>query len=116
MTRAFGDIRAEIETHFLPRGKVVTMAIGPIFEARWLAPRLSSFRKEEITIAVSNMVLQVALRGQGVSLGIFAFVQKEVDAGLLIKPFDIDLRPPRSFHLLSKSGSQRTAPVAAVMK
>jgi LysR family glycine cleavage system transcriptional activator len=213
VTRAFDDIRAEIETRLLPRGNVVTMAVGPIFGARWLVPRLASFRKahpkidlvlrdgpritdatmmsshlavdwgtgdwsgldshqllgisyspvlnpallaergamreprdlmrfpiihqrdrsewqawldragcpqlktkEEMTITDSNMVLQAALSGQGVSLGIFPFVQKEVDAGLLVKPFDIDLHPSRSFYLLSKAGSQRTPQVAAVMK
>jgi LysR family glycine cleavage system transcriptional activator len=72
--------------------------------------------KEEMTITDSNMVLQAALSGQGVSLGIFPFVQKEVDAGLLVKPFDIDLHPSRLFYLLSKAGSQRTPQVAAVMK
>jgi LysR family glycine cleavage system transcriptional activator len=213
VTRAFDDIRAEIETRLYPRGKVVTLAVGPIFGARWLVPRLASFCKahpkidlvlrdgpritdatmmsthlavdwgmgdwsgldshqlldvsyapvlsrallaeregiseprdlmrypiihqrdrsewqawfdragcpqikarEEVTITDSNMVLQAALSGQGVVLGIFPFVQAEVDAGLLIKPFDIDLHPSRSFYLLSKTGSQRTAQVAAVMK
>jgi LysR family glycine cleavage system transcriptional activator len=212
VTRAFDDIRAEIETHLHPSRKVVTLAVGPIFGARWLVPRLARFRlhhpridlvlrdspritdaammsthlavdwgtgnwsgldshplmnityapvlspdllaergtladpcdldrfpiihqrdrsewrawfalagcadlvtPEETMITDSNMVIQAALCGQGVSLGIFPFVQAEVDAGRLVKPFDLDLRPARSFYLLSKPGNHRTAEVAAVM-
>lgn len=43
MSRAFDDIRAEVETHIASNRKTVTLAVGPIFGARWLIPRLSKF-------------------------------------------------------------------------
>jgi LysR family glycine cleavage system transcriptional activator len=43
MSRAFDDIRAEVETHISTNRKTVTLAVGPIFGARWLIPRLSKF-------------------------------------------------------------------------
>ncbi|MEH6359381.1 MAG: LysR substrate-binding domain-containing protein [Amylibacter sp.] len=213
VTRSFDDIRAEIETHIHQSRKVVTLAVGPIFGARWLLPRLARFRvkhrnidlilrdspritdaammsthlavdwgtgnwsgldshhlldityapvlsdallaergglreprdlacypiihqrdrsewvawfahagcadiamSEEITITDTNMVMQAAIDGQGVSLGIFPLVQADLDADRLVKPFDLDLKPERAFYLLSKSSSERTAEVAVVMQ
>lgn len=46
LSRAFDDIRAEVETHSGASRKTVTIAVGPIFGARWLGPRLSRFAKE----------------------------------------------------------------------
>ena len=43
ISRAFDDIRAEVETHISSNRKTVTLAVGPIFGARWLMPRLSKF-------------------------------------------------------------------------
>ena len=43
LSRAFEDIRAEVETHISSNRKTVTLAVGPIFGARWLIPRLSKF-------------------------------------------------------------------------
>ena len=43
MSRAFDDIRAEVETHISSNRKTVTLAVGPIFGARWLIPRLRKF-------------------------------------------------------------------------
>jgi LysR family glycine cleavage system transcriptional activator len=213
LTKAFNDIRAEIETRGQSNRKTVTLAVGPIFGTRWLVPRLAQFHrdlpnidlvvhdspritdavmmsthlavdwgtgnwsgldsrhlldityapvlstalmaergqvtrpedltgfpiihqrdhsewtawfakvgcaglplKEEITITDTNTVIQAALDGQGVALGIFPFVNGELEAGRLVKPFDIELKPTRSFFLLSKPGSERTGEVAAVMR
>jgi LysR family glycine cleavage system transcriptional activator len=41
--RAFDDIRFEVEAHISTLRKTVTLAVGPIFGARWLIPRLSRF-------------------------------------------------------------------------
>lgn len=211
MTRAFDEIRAEVEVHMNPARKSVTLAVGPIFGSRWLVPRLASFRKKhpqidlvlhespritdaammtshlavdwgtgdwsglnsrklfdityspvvradviesrggltepadlvrfplihqrdksewsawfklagvadfvpvaETTIRDSNLVLQAALDGQGVSLGVFPFVEKDVESGALVKPFEIDLIPERSFYLLSRPSSPRTREVSVV--
>ena len=72
--------------------------------------------KEEITITDTNTVMHAALEGQGVCLGIFPFVQGELDAGRLAKPFDIELKPSRSFYLLAKPGSARSHDVASVIR
>jgi LysR family glycine cleavage system transcriptional activator len=72
--------------------------------------------KEEITITDTNMVMQAALEGQGVSLGTFPFVDRELKAGKLVKPFDIELKPTRSFYLLAKPSSERTPEVASVIR
>jgi LysR family glycine cleavage system transcriptional activator len=43
VSRAFDDIRLEVEAHIPTLRKTVTLAVGPIFGARWLIPRLSRF-------------------------------------------------------------------------
>lgn len=43
ISRAFDDIRAEVESHISSMRKTVHLAVGPIFGARWLIPRLSKF-------------------------------------------------------------------------
>ncbi len=50
MSRAFDDIRAEVETHISSNRKTVTLAVGPIFGSRWLIPRLSKFYRLNPTI------------------------------------------------------------------
>lgn len=211
VTRAFDDIRAEVESHMNPAFKTVTLAVGPIFGSRWLVPRLAKFRtayprielvlhespritdaammtshlavdwgtgdwsglnsqklldityspvvradlvdacggvKEpsdlariplihqrdksewsawfklagvtdlqpvaETTIRDSNLVLQAVLDGQGAALGVFPFVKNDVETTRLLKPFDIDLIPQRSFYLLSRPSSPRTREVSNV--
>jgi LysR family glycine cleavage system transcriptional activator len=213
LTKAFDDIRAEVEAFGQSTRKTVTLAVGPIFGTRWLVPRLAQFRsdlpnielilhespritdavmmgthlavdwgegswsglqnyhlmdityapvlskalmaergglkspknlarysiihqrdrsewaawltlagcagltlKEEITITDTNTVMHATLEGQGVSLGIFPFVDKELKAGKLVKPFDIELKPTRSFYLLAKPSSERTPEVASVIR
>ena len=213
LTKAFDDIRAEVEVYGQSTRKTVTLAVGPIFGTRWLVPRLAQFRsdlpnielilhdspritdavmmgthlavdwgegswsglqnyhlmdityapvlskalmaergglkspknlarysiihqrdrsewaawlaragcagltlKEEITITDTNTVMHAALEGQGVSLGIFPFFDQELKAGKLVKPFDIELKPTRSFYLLAKPSSERTPEVASVIR
>ena len=60
--------------------------------------------------------MHATLEGPGVSLGIFPFVDKELKAGKLVKPFDIELKPTRSFYLLAKPSSERTPEVASVIR
>ena len=68
----------------------------------------------ETTIRDSNLVLQAALDGQGAALGVFPFVKNDVHSARLLKPFDIDLIPHRSFYLLSRPSSPRTREVSVV--
>jgi LysR family glycine cleavage system transcriptional activator len=42
-------------------------------------------------------------------------VSADVEAGHLVKPFDIELVPERSFHLLSRPNSPRTREVSVVL-
>lgn len=211
LSRAFDDIRKEIEGHIEASPQSVTLAVGPIFGSRWLIPRLNRFRRqhskielvlqhgpritgaesmqtpiavdwgtgdwtgldavqlldivyipvaspglirehgglgrpsdlarypiihqqdrtewhawleragvpdirfaEETVIIDSNAVTQAAIDGQGVALGIFPFIQIEVDRGLLVRPFDIELAPARSYFLLTRSGARDSREVAAV--
>ena len=46
LTRAFDDIRNEVEQHVIPSRWTVSIAVGPIFGSRWLGPRLARFGKE----------------------------------------------------------------------
>lgn len=45
LTSAFTDIRGEIDKNIAPRRQTVTIAVGPIFGSRWLAPRLARFAR-----------------------------------------------------------------------
>jgi LysR family glycine cleavage system transcriptional activator len=69
---------------------------------------------EEMIIEDSNVATQAALLGQGVALGIFPFVQEDVDAGRLTCPFDCRLAPAKSYHLLTRPGARQRPEIAAV--
>ena len=209
--QSFDAISDEIEAHIAVSKKPVTLAVGPIFGARWLIPRLSLFRNrypgielilhhgpritsatnmttavavdwgygdwagldavrlfdiryvpvvspallrdrgklcsledltrfpilhqhdrsewtawlelaglpkltfaEETVIEDSNVVTQAAIDGQGVALGIFPFVEKEVDSGVLLRPFEVELAPARSFFLLTRPDAQKSREISAV--
>ncbi|MDH5454049.1 MAG: LysR substrate-binding domain-containing protein, partial [Paracoccaceae bacterium] len=56
---------------------------------------------------------QAALEGQGVALGVFPFMQAEIDAGRLVRPFDIDLNPERAYHLLTRPNARETPEIRA---
>ena len=68
---------------------------------------------EETIVTDSNMVAQAALEGQGVALGVFPFMQAEIDAGRLVRPFDIDLNPERAYHLLTRPNARETPQIRA---
>lgn len=61
---------------------------------------------DRATIVDSNVVIQAAIDGQGMALGIFPFCQSDLDAGRLVKPFEVNLSPTRSFHLLTRPGAR----------
>lgn len=68
----------------------------------------------ETVIVDSNVVTQAAIDGQGVALGIFPFIQSEIEQGRLVRPFATDLRPRRAFHLLTRGGVRAAPEVDAV--
>jgi LysR family glycine cleavage system transcriptional activator len=69
---------------------------------------------DETIIEDSNIAMQAALAGQGVALGSFPFVQDEVDAGRLVKPFAYELTPLRCYFVLTRPGGRRQPEVKAV--
>ncbi|MCF8159752.1 MAG: LysR family transcriptional regulator [Polaromonas sp.] len=50
LSRAFDDIRAEVDVHVMTNRRTVTLAVGPIFGSRWLIPRLSRFYRQNPAI------------------------------------------------------------------
>jgi len=62
----------------------------------------------------ANIAVQAAMDSQGVALGTFPFLSSEVNEGRLLKPFDLDLQPARSYNLLVRHGARRNAEVDAV--
>lgn len=46
MSRAFDEIRTEVESHITKTRRTVTLAVGPIFGSRWLIPRLDRFYRQ----------------------------------------------------------------------
>jgi LysR family glycine cleavage system transcriptional activator len=69
---------------------------------------------EETIIEDSNIATQAAVAGQGVALGIFPFVQDDVDAGRLVKPFAAEMAPTRAYYILTRPGARRRPEIAAV--
>ena len=69
---------------------------------------------DETIIEDSNIVMQAVIGGQGVALGSFPFVQDEIDAGRLIKPFMDELSPVRCYYVLTRPGARRQPVVKSV--
>ncbi len=211
LTRAFQDIHEEMERHLAAPRSRISIAVGPIFGARWLGPRLARFSRDnpgidlvvqqgtrisgvrqmetdlvvdwgigkwqgldetrllearyspiispelarqsgplthpsqlaslpilhqhdhtewqnwfelagcrgiriehELTIVDANTVQRAVKDGQGVALGVFPFMDSDVAEGVLIKPFDIDLRPTRAYHLLERPEARRNRAIRTV--
>jgi LysR family glycine cleavage system transcriptional activator len=47
VSRAFDDIKVEIESQITMAKKTVTLEVGPIFASRWLIPKLNRFRRQQ---------------------------------------------------------------------
>lgn len=211
LSGAFDEIRAEVDRQLTAARRTVTIAVGPIFGARWLGPRLARFAREhpeielavrhgpriagaaemgtdlavdwgegawrgldavrllevryspvaspsliarhggldtpaalaglpvihqhdrsewrnwfalagcgafspssEIVVEDANMVDRAVADGQGVALGVFPFMEEDVQSGRLVKPFEIDLTPARAFFLLSRPGARERAALRTV--
>jgi DNA-binding transcriptional LysR family regulator len=48
----------------------------------------------------TNLVLQTALNGQGVVLGILPFVEEDISEGRLLRPFDLAVDPGQAYYLI----------------
>ncbi|NOD95076.1 LysR family transcriptional regulator [Ruegeria sp. HKCCD4884] len=56
-----------------------------------------------VIIDDSSVLLRAVLSGQGVSLGLLPLIEVELQSGQLIRPFDNDFAPSRSYHLVYPS-------------
>jgi LysR family glycine cleavage system transcriptional activator len=69
---------------------------------------------QETTILDTNVVMQAAIDGGGVALGVFPFIDGDVADGRLIRPFDVDLYPTRAYHLLTRPKARATPEIRTV--
>jgi len=69
---------------------------------------------EGTVIDDSNLVLQAALSGQGVALGVLPFVQADIAEGRLARPFELSIKPKESYYLIYRKGSIRKPEVKTV--
>lgn len=58
-----------------------------------------------VVIDDANVLLQAVLSGQGVSLALLPLIDTELKTGQLIRLFDEDFMPSRSYHLVYPSGT-----------
>jgi LysR family glycine cleavage system transcriptional activator len=63
-----------------------------------------------------NVMLQAAVEGHGVGLSFTALAERELDAGQLVKPFELQLLPDAFYYVISPLPSADLAKVAAVRK
>ncbi len=62
----------------------------------------------------ANLVLQAALDGQGVALGILPFVQEELANGRLARAFELSIEPDQAYYLLYRNDRLEKAAVKTV--
>jgi LysR family glycine cleavage system transcriptional activator len=62
----------------------------------------------------ANVLLQAALAGQGAALGIVPFIEDELSAGRLIRPFDLAIDPGEAYYLITPEGALDRAAVGLV--
>ena len=60
-----------------------------------------------IIIDDTNVLIQAALNGQGIALGSTLFVQEYLDAGRLVRPFDVDLKSEEAYYIVCPRGHLR---------
>ena len=62
----------------------------------------------------ANLVLQTALDGQGTALGILPFVEMDIQAGRLQRPFDLEIDPGKAYYLIHRPHAAEASAVARV--
>ena len=62
----------------------------------------------------ANLVLQTALDGQGVALGILPFIVQDLAGGRLLRPFELAIDPGKAYYLIYRKHSLDKRAVAAV--
>ena len=69
---------------------------------------------EGTVIDDSNLVLQAALSGQGVALGVLPFVEADIAEGRLVRPFELAVKPEEAYCLIYRKSSIKKPEVKAV--
>ena len=69
---------------------------------------------EGTVIDDSNLVLQAALSGQGVALGVLPFVEADIAEGRLVRSFELAVKPEEAYYLIYRNGSLRKAEVGVL--
>ena len=67
-----------------------------------------------IVIDDTNLVLQAALDGQGIALGILPFIEEDLRAGNLLRPFELAIDPGLAYYLIGRKSSIRKNSVKLV--
>jgi LysR family glycine cleavage system transcriptional activator len=62
----------------------------------------------------ANLVLQTTLDGQGVALGILPFIDSDLAAGRLLRPFELAIDPGKAYYLIYRDSSLDKAAVNSV--
>ncbi len=60
-----------------------------------------------VVIDDSSVLLQAVLSGQGISLGLLSLVESEIKSGQLVRLFNDDFQPSRSYHLVYPSDAMK---------
>jgi len=85
--------------------------------ARWLAAAGVALPDELLPGTIfedANVLLQAALAGQGVALGILPFIEDELASGRLLSPCALRVEPQQCYHLLYQPGALERDAVARV--
>ncbi len=69
---------------------------------------------EGTVIDDANLVLQAALSGQGVALGVLPFVEVDIAEGRLVRPFELSIKPEESYYLIYRKTALNKEPVKSV--
>lgn len=64
----------------------------------------------------SNVLLQAALSGRGVALGVLQFIEDELTARRLIRPFKVSAEPEDAYFLIYRQSALKSAATAVVRK
>lgn len=62
----------------------------------------------------ANVLLQAALAGRGVALGILQFIGDELSVGRLVRPFEVSVDPGDAYFLVYREGVLSDAATHAV--
>ena len=74
----------------------------------------SGIDRTGMVIDDANLILQAALDGQGVALGILPFVQEELSSGRLVRPFELSIDPGQAYYLLYRKNTLEKPAVKTV--